>query len=245
MGELGNRMKEYEKDYRTRISRTQPVILRLDGKSFHTYTRGCEKPFDLKLMKAMDNTAIALCEEIQGAQLAFVQSDEVSILVHGYKRFTSSPWFNNYVQKMVSVSAGLASATFTIESMKVFGEIRKAIFDCRAFALPEWDVCNAFIWRQQDWTRNSVQMLARSMYSERQCFKKNNSQLQDMIHAKGKNWNDLPTSLKRGRCIVKESYEVTTPTGEASQRSRWVVDSEIPIFSENREYIEKYLEREV
>lgn len=146
---------------------------------------------------------------------------------------------------MVSVSAGIASTTLTIESQKVFGEIRPAYFDSRAFGLPEWDVCNYMLWRQQDWTRNSVQMLARSMYSDKECFKKNNAALQEMCFQKGKNWNDLPTVLKRGRCVVKESYEVTTPTGEASQRSRWVVDSEIPIFSENREYIEKYLEREV
>jgi len=239
MGALGHRMKSYEKDYRSRISRTLPVILRLDGKAFHTYTRGCKKPFDMDLIGAMNQAAIALCEQIQGAQLAFVQSDEISIFVHGYKRFTSSPWFDNSIQKMVSVSAGIASTTLTIE------EIRPAYFDSRAFGLPEWDVCNYFLWRQQDWTRNSVQMLARSMYSDKECFKKNNAALQEMCFQKGKNWNDLPTALKRGRCVVKESYEVTTPTGEASQRSRWVVDSEIPIFSENRDYIEKYLEREI
>lgn len=124
MGALGDRMKAYEKDYRSRISRTLPVILRLDGKAFHTYTRGCKKPFDMDLIGAMNQAAIALCEQIQGAQLAFVQSDEISILTHGYKRFTSSPWFNNYIQKMVSVSASIASTTLTIESQKVFGEIR-------------------------------------------------------------------------------------------------------------------------
>lgn len=240
-----DRMKQYEKAFRTVLPPRLPVILRTDGRSFHSYTKGCEKPFDLKLMKAMDDCAIALCEEIQGAELAFVQSDEISILIHSYKTFDSQAWFGNQIQKMTSICGSIASSVMTSKSVDLFGQVKLANFDARVFALPEADVCNYFIARQQDWTRNSVQMLARSMYSDKECFKKNNAALQEMCFQKGKNWNDLPTALKRGRCVVKESYEVTTPTGEASQRSRWVVDSEIPIFSEDRDYIEKYLEREV
>ena len=104
---LGDRMKNYERDSSSKLTDRLPVIMRLDGKAFHTYTRSCDKPFDNKLIDAMNQTAISLCKEIQGAQIAYVQSDEVSILIHGYKKHNSSPWFDNKVQKMVSVGAAI------------------------------------------------------------------------------------------------------------------------------------------
>jgi tRNA(His) 5'-end guanylyltransferase len=83
---LGDRMKDHEKRARVSIGKGQPVIMRIDGKAFHTYTKGCERPFDPNLINAMNECAKALCKEIQGAQMAYVQSDEISILIHGYKK---------------------------------------------------------------------------------------------------------------------------------------------------------------
>src|SRR5690606_28151994 len=116
------------------------------------------------------------------------------------KRHETQPWVNNRIQKIVSLSASVAASTMTILSEKT------AEFDARAFVLPESEVANYFLWRQQDATRNSIQMLARSLYSHKECDRKNTSQLQEMCFQKGKNWNDLPTSLKRGRCAVR--YDV-------------------------------------
>ena len=236
---LGDRIKSYEHATRTVLPNRFPVICRVDGRAFHTLTKNCEKPFDAKLMAAMDTCAITLCEEIQGAQIAYVQSDEISILIHSYKTFDSQPWFGNQVQKMTSVSAGIASSVMTEQSINVFGEFKRAVFDARVFIVPEADVNNTMLWRQKDWERNSVQMLARAHFSHKECTNKNNHELQDMLHTIGVNWNDLPTSHKRGRCIVKEIYMV-----ESASRSRWVVDNEIPIFSQDKNYIEKYLELE-
>jgi tRNA(His) guanylyltransferase len=248
-----DRMKRYEKPFRGYLPPRFPIIMRCDGRSFHTYTRSCDRPFDAKLITAMNQCAMNLCTEIQGAQLAYVQSDEISILIHPYKKHTSQGWFDNQIQKMVSISAAIASSTMTEESVKIFGEVRKAHFDSRVFVIPEDDVCNYFLARQNDWTRNSVQMMARSLFSHKECHKKNNSQLQDMIHGAGKNWNDLDIHLKRGQCIVKETYEVPAVirvpmAGEFDTgmvvRSRWTVDMKIPIFTQDREYIDKYLVRE-
>lgn len=233
---LGDRCKKYEATWNTVLPGRLPIILRLDGRSFHTVTRTCKKPFDEKLINALNKTAITLCEEIQGAQLAYCQSDEISILIHGYKRLDSQNWFDNKLQKIVSISAAIASSVMTLESAEIFGKYKTVTFDSRVMVVPESDVCNLLLWRQNDWTRNSVQMVARSLYSQKECHKKNNSQLQDMIHAKGQNWNNLPTHLKRGRCIVKNTYEVDGVT-----RYKWEVDNEIPIFSKDRNYIEKYL----
>lgn len=260
---LGDRMKVYENAFKAALPIRMPVIIRVDGKAFHTYTKPlkqAEKPFDPALEEVMNLTAIKLCEEIQGAQIAYVQSDEISILVHNYKKLNSQSWFGNELQKMVSVSAGIASATFTLNSYKIWSkpdgsfqaadldDFKPAYFDSRAFILPEPEVCNYFIWRQQDCTRNSVQSLARSLFSHKKCNNKNSSQLQDMCVSVGRNWNDEPTSFKRGRCIVKkQEYSNPVSNGDGwsyrvpSGRWNWLVDNEIPIFTQDRDYIDKLL----
>ncbi len=225
---LGDRMKAYEEASRNIFSNRIPVIIRVDGKGFHNYTRGLA-PFDPNLINAMNKTAIALCEHIQGAQIAYVQSDEISILVHGYKTLESQPWFGNQQQKMVSISASLAAVTMTVESPNVFGgKIKPALFDSRAFLVPENDVVNYFLWRQQDWLRNSKQMLARSLFSHKELHKKNSKELVEMCEKKGVKWDGLPISHQRGRCIMK---------GEKG----WSVDNDIPVFSTDRNYIESHL----
>ena len=261
---LGDRMKSYEDCYRTHLPIRMPVILRIDGKAFHSYTKGCKKPVDEGLVECMNLTAMALCKEVQGCRLAYVQSDEISLLLTNYQTVDTQSWFDNNLQKMVSISASITSVTFTENSYRIWGFhdnaegtgfegmgytspiIKPAYFDSRAFVIPKEDVVNYFLWRQQDATRNSVQMLARSLYSHKQCEDKNNSELQELIFQKGINWNDCPTTQKRGRCIVKHASEKTAlnpKTGEhiTALRNEWVVDNEIPVFSQDRDYIGKYL----
>lgn len=258
---LGDRMKSYEDSYRISLPSRMPVILRIDGKAFHTYTKSLARPVDQNLTGVMNETAQYLCKNIQGCQIAYVQSDEISLLLNNYQALDTQPWFENNIQKMVSVSAGMASAVFTALSGKIFGGISKiAVFDSRAFILPKEEVNNYFLWRQQDATRNSVQMLARTLYSHKELNNKNNSQLQELCFQKGFNWNDCPTSQKRGRCIVKKELmkmvnlrpymdkqgNMVLPSARAYKdanrvRKVWEVDNEIPIFSDDKTYIEKYV----
>lgn len=243
---LGDRMKKlYEDPFRNHLPGRMPVILRCDGCHFSTYTKDCKKPVDENLVNVMNDTAKYLCEHIQGAQIAFIQSDEISILLNSYKTIDTQSWFENNIQKMCSVAAGMASSYFSINSHKIFGEPRLAVFDCRTFVLPKEEVNNALLWRQQDTIRNSVQSLARSVFSQKECHNKNNEQLKDMLLKKGISWEDLPTSQKRGRCIVKiKTQKIVSDqkTGEfIVDRSEWIVDNEIPIFSEDKNYIEKYV----
>lgn len=250
---LGDRMKTFEDAYRTHLPIRMPVIIRVDGKAFHTYTKQCERPVDQGLVKCMDQTAIELCKQVQGCQVAYVQSDEISLLLTNYQTLDTQCWFENNIQKMVSVSAGIASATFTFNSWRIWkGKvaapiglecIKPAYFDARVWVLPKEEVVNYFLWRQQDATRNSVQMLARSLYSHKECTDKNNSELQELCFQKGSNWNDVPTAQKRGRCIVKKTVPgtaVNRKTGETVKfdRSEWTADTEIPIFSQDRSYID-------
>lgn len=228
---LGDRMKRnYENTSRTVLPMRMPTVVRLDGKAFHTWTKRFKRPFDENFMAMMDIVAVKLCTEMQGAELAYVQSDEISVFLHNYKRLDTTAWFDNSVQKIVSVAASIAGAAMTAEAA------RMAFFEARVFVLPESELGNYFIWRQQDATRNSIQMVAQALYSQTELHGKNTNELQDMIHAKGQNWNDLPVSQKRGRCIKRRYFEV-----EGVERSEWFVDEEPPIFSQDRDYIEKHL----
>ena len=243
---LGDRCKRYEESFRTILPERMPVILRLDGKAFHTYTKGCKRPFDEALSSCMNDTAIYLCKNIQNVVVAYIQSDEISILLNNYQDINTESWYGNNAIKMCSVAAGMASAYFTSISDRIFGKSKLATFDCRAFVVPKEDVNNVFLWRQQDATRNSVQMLARSLYSHKECTDKNNSELQEMCYQKGYNWNDVLVPQKRGRCIIKTQIPGTATnrkTGEVVSflRSEWVADQNIPVFSQDRSYIEKFV----
>lgn len=244
---LGNRMKGYEEASRIVLPKRMPVLMRLDGIAFHTYTKGLKRPVDQNLVDVMNETAITLCKIIQGVKLAYIQSDEISLLLNNYEELDTEPWRGNVLQKMVSDSAAEASTVFSEQSPRIFnGKYKRAKFDSRAWVHPKEDVNNYFLWRQNDATRNSIQMLARSLYSHKQLHGKNISQLQDMIFQKGTNWNDVPTTQKRGRCVIKNKSDkkgrnpksgVTTNV----DRFEWVVDNEIPIFSKDHLYIEQYL----
>lgn len=275
---LGDRMKGYENISRIYLTRRTPVIIRIDGKTFHSFTRGFAKPFDDILIKSMQDTSKYLCENIMGCKLAYTQSDEISLLLVDYEKFGTQAWFDNNLQKMVSVAASMATmafnkffmrevleekfeweAGFTPQSVMIQERHQKyidnlktainkgAMFDARAFILPKEEVNNYFIWRQQDATRNSIQMVAQSNFSHKELQGKSCNALQDMLHEqKGINWNDYPTVYKRGSCIIKV-YDVITQYDEVenicgyTERTKWIVDKEIPIFTQDRDYINKYV----
>lgn len=248
-GDLGNRMKSYEDVFRNRLPIRMPILLRLDGCHFSSYTRGCARPIDHNIVDCMNQTAQYLCAHIQGCQLAYIQSDEITLLLRNDQTFETSPWFDNNIQKMVSVSASMASVMFTSLSGKIWNGVTKpAFFDSRAFVLPKEDVMNGFEFRQQDAVRNSVQSLALSLFSHSQLNSQNVVRLKEMCASAGVVWDDLPTSQKQGRCVVKVPVEkviVNKKTNEQMviNRPEWQVDNEIPIFSKEPDYINKYLEK--
>ena len=111
--DLGTRIKEfYEKPYQTKLTRRTPVAIRIDGKAFHTFTRGFQKPFDPILMKAMQETAKYMCENIQGAKFAYIQSDEITIILVDYDTLETDCWFNYRMDKLCSISASMATMAF-------------------------------------------------------------------------------------------------------------------------------------
>ncbi len=224
---LGDRMKNnYENRCRVKLIRRMPVIIRLDSKAFHTLTRSCRKPFDGHFQTVMVHVAEVLCVHIQGAKCAYVQSDEISILLTDFDRLTTDAWFDYNIQKMVSVSAGIASTVFTY-NWKPFDSNNTdqiAIFDARVFNVPKEEVCNYFIWRQQDWTRNSLQMLARAHYSHKELIGKKSADMHDMLYQKGVNWADLDPRWKNGAFIFNLDRWWDTKTDMVFKECRDLID---------------------
>ena len=272
MSTIHTRMKHnYEEVSKYRLTRRTPVIIRLDGKAFHTFTKGLKRPYDEIFHTAMNETMLYLCENIQGCKIGYTQSDEITLLLTDFDTLTSDAWFDYEVQKMCSVSASMATLAFnqtfnklvknyTDSSlcwcemsgedkkylMSLHSKTNKAMFDSRCFNIPVEEVVNCFIWRQQDATRNAIQMLGQAHFSAEELKGKKNDQIQDMLMTqKNINFNDMPTEFKRGVCCIRKDFYPEPKVGyedcpidATSVTKSWVIDTNIPVFTQDREYIE-------
>lgn len=259
MKSLGDRMKEYENVTRQKLTRRGYTIIRIDGKAFHSYTVGLEKPFDEGFMDDMNATAAYLCQNIQGAQFAYVQSDEISILVTDFNQLETESWFDNNLQKMCSVSASMATAAFN--KARIFREwydtkldnFKFGEFDARVFQLPYPDeVVNYFLWRQQDAERNAIQSIAQYIFGHKGIFGKNTAEMTKMIENAGEEHFLEDSQKMRGRFIfntrVIESAELTGSSimqdGSLSnkfrvtgERTQWTPAAKTPKITKDRDFI--------
>lgn len=239
---LGNRMKHnYEEVSRTRLVRRMPVIIRLDGKAFHTFTKGMQKPFDPVFNKSMQQTMEYLCKNIQGCVLGYTQSDEITLVLIDYQTLQTDAWFDYEVQKMTSISAAMATLAFNsyfIENAMMSDNVElyqkkfnTALFDSRVFNVPKEEVTNCVLWRQADAERNSVSALAQSLFSHKSLHGLSRKDMVARMELeKGVIWGNLPTMFKRGTCCIKNA------------EGRWNIDTEIPRFTaEGRDYIDSLI----
>lgn len=255
---LGERMKEYEKVSRIKLMRRTPVIVHLDGRAFHTWTRGLDRPFDRNLMNIIQKTMLALCEQIQGCVLGYTQSDEITLVLVDYQRMESMAWFDNQVQKLCSVAASIATSAFEkalheeIETLDrdaqwynqnsmldketdcwkkaelLIDKQFKANFDARAFNIPIHEVVNNLIWRQQDATRNSILSVAQSLYSHKEL--------------QGIGIKELQNKILTEKNINWNNYRTDEKRGIAAikdNEGKWFIDELTPIFTEDRDYINR------
>jgi len=265
---LGDRMKDYYEDRtRIRLPRRTYTIIRIDGKAFHTYTKGLNRPFDDGLIEDMDETTAYLCKNIQGVKFGYVQSDEISLLLTDFDDLSTDAWFDGNLQKMCSIAASLATAKFNQLRMSRFckndgtdgyamaydgklmteSEIESfklATFDARVFQIPSSiEVENYFIWRQQDATRNSISSVAQSMYSPKELHGKKTDEMQEMIFQKGTNWNDFSPRKKRGGFVTK----ILMINGKPKQENQEIFIEDVvrnkwlgidcPVFTQDREFL--------
>lgn len=243
---LGDRMKRYETVFKTRLTPRTPALIRLDGKAFHTFTQAMDRPYDARFHRCMWRAAQTLCEEVEGCKLAYVQSDEITLLLNDYGTLQTQPWFDYEVQKLCSVSASTCTVSFYAAFLAEFSLERLPgrfpAFDARCWNVPKEEVANAFIWRQQDATRNSISMLAQAHFSHKELHGVSSAGMQDkLMLEKGINWNDCPIPQRRGVCVVRETYELPVEGQAPAVRHRWVTDEAIPIFTKDREYVERWV----
>lgn len=251
--DLGIRMKTYyEQVSKITLLRRMPVAIRIDGKAFHTFTRGFEKPFDTLLVNVMQQTTKKLCENIQNCVFGYTQSDEITLILVDYKDINTATWFNYEVQKLCSISASMATLYFNkffkqsvekfdinsiiqekeVDNYKLLNSYKRALntgamFDSRCFNIPKEEVCNLIYWRQLDATRNSIQMVGQANFSHKELQGLTCNKIQDkLITETDINWNNYPTYLKRGTSCLKKDSE-------------WTLDMNMPILKgEDRKYVE-------
>jgi tRNA(His) 5'-end guanylyltransferase len=265
--DLGTRMKEYyEQVPKFRLMRRTPVAMRLDGKAFHTFTKGFQKPFDEILVKSMQDTMKYLCENIQGCVFGYTQSDEITLILVDYQTLDTCAWFDYEIQKMCSIAASMATMAFNkffernverecqIGLLQEYGIETKpialceaycrsmekgAMFDCRCFNIPKEEVTNLVYWRQLDATRNSIQMVGQANFSHKELQGKSCNDIQDMLMLqKGINWNNFPTYLKRGSACLR----LPDPEMPESERLKWIIDLDMPILKgDGRKYVDSLI----
>lgn len=255
--DFGDRIKSnYEDRTRFYLPRRTYTLIRVDGKSFHSYTKKCERPYDLGLIHDMNQAAVALCENISGAQFGYVQSDEISILATDFATPATEAWFDNNLQKVVSVSASLATMAFNktrlLRTKSNFpAEFEWANFDSRAFTIADrQEVINYFIWRQLDAIRNSVSMVAREVFSHKQLDGKSTKNMKQMLQDTGHNWGDANQGFRQGRAIVKRQtikdvvfLNKRTQMEERIEgiiRNEWCIE-DAPFFVETKEFLQKII----
>lgn len=271
---LGDRMKRYEELTNYRLLSRTPVILRIDGRAFHTFTKGFKRPFDTLLSTVMCETLKHLCENTSNCVFGYTQSDEITlILLENFEQNNlSSPWFDNRIQKLCSIVSSMTTFIFNRsfskhleEEYEIFNEawnrsVQKeklfdryfaaaasgATFDCRAFNVPSiTEAINCVIWRQQDATKNSILSVGQSEFSHKELQGKKCNEIQDMLMLqKGINWNNFPVMYKRGVSCIRKLEDVETPNGK-TQRKKWVLDYNIPILTQDWDYIKNQIEGKI
>ena len=227
---LGDRMKHFESCFDYKFIRSLPMIVRLDGRAFHSWTRKtkCTKPFDFQMIKLMAETTKFLCENCNGCVFGYTQSDEISLLFLDDNSCETTAWFDKRIQKLVSLTASMASYYFNTHNPYMVKY--PAFFDSRAFIIPHEDIRSYFIWRQNDAAKNSLSMLAQSLYSHKELIGRKLEDLQELCWQKGHNWNDLSTPEKRGTAIYKFPVKKSSPHGDVI-RMKFAIDENIPVFS--------------
>ena len=255
---LGDRMKAYEGSYDVNIIGRVPVIIRLDGKGFSKWTKrlGAEKPFDEQLSNIMSKAMQKAASNIEGCMFGYTQSDEITLVLRNDQSLESMPWFGNRLQKMCSVAASIVTATFNREMLLLpdwIGAERIppiAYFDARVFAVPNiQEAINCLIWRQNDAVKNSVSCACHyevgKAVGRKTARKKmhgiNQKQQQELLFQEtGINWNDYPTKFKRGIGTYRVTREIEVD-GNSWVRSSWEIDNELPIFTQDTEFLDNIL----
>ena len=245
--ELGDRCKAMEMaEAGRKAMKGIPLLARLDGRAFHTYTRGLKRPYDEGMSKTMQETTKALVEDMHAA-VGYTQSDEITLAWFVAADTLSRYPFDGRFQKLTSVLAGLASTQFTLIAQQLLPEKNGLLphFDCRVWQVPSFaEAVEVFMWREADAVKNSITMAASAYYSHKELHGVGSKDKHQMLFEKGVNWNHYPAFFKRGVYFQRRVFERPLTTQEIEsipgphrpapgtlfKRSK-VVDIELPPIS--------------
>ena len=228
---IDDRMKFYEKNFNGNyLMPLVPAVIRLDGRAFHTFCKGLEKPFSPALIYCMKLLTTTLVREIN-AVIGYTQSDEITLVLN-QDDYRSQLYMDGKTQKINSLLAGFATMSFQ-DFIKIYlpeKVAKKPQFDCRSFSVPnKQEAINCLIWRQQDATRNSIQMVGQANFSHKELQGKSCSEIQEMLFTqKGINWNNLHPDRKRGTFIQKDCSQESPVLTKISNQSGFVFNNEKP-----------------
>ena len=247
---LGDRQKDYEKAFDYTLIRRTPIVVRVDGRSFHRVCRKLRKPYEPLLLEAMADTMFYVVSEMAGAVFAYQQSDEITFVLRNDQSLDSEPWYGNRIQKISSIASSLATLGFNKAITKLDKKldlVGDAIFDARVFALPNiGEVVNNLIWRQQDCTRNAISGAAQAILGKK--FGKKIGL--KMLHGQSAKQKvelmktecgidfeqEFPTSYRMGVGAYKVPIIIPSKDGD-STRKKWTIDWELPNFVTERDFI--------
>ena len=266
--DLAKRMKEYESVSKTKLIRRMPVIIRIDGRAFHTFTKGFKRPFDEVLIKSMQDTMKYLCENIQNCILGYHQSDEITLLLVDYKELNTSPWFDNEVQKICSITASMTTMAFN----KFFQRnVEENILEYKCSLTPQ---CVEMQQKAEKYHRILREAASKGAMFDARCFNipkddvtnnfywrqldatRNSIQMVGQAHfshreLQNKNCNEIQDMLFTQKGINWNDFATPLKRGSCciketykhdddTLRTRWIIDKEIPVFKgEERDYIDK------
>lgn len=260
--DLGKRMKEfYEQVPKTRLVRRTPVAIRIDGKAFHTFTKGFQKPFDRILMHTMQQTMEYLCKNIQGCVFGYTQSDEITLILVDYQSLTTAAWFDYEVQKLCSVSASMATMVFN----NFFSQnLQREILEHKVGFVPQSMDEQKEITKYHDTLRRAKE---RGALFDARCFNIPKEEVTNLVywrqldatrnsiqmvgHANfsdrelhGKSCNDIQDMLIAQRNINWNELPTHCKRGTACiyDEGKWIIDMDMPILKgEGRQYLDRYI----
>ena len=259
---LRDRMKQYETVTKNWLTLRTPKVIRLDMKGAAAFCKGFEQPFDDLFSRCMMKTAQELCANIPGAVFAYTQSDKISVVLNDVnEEDKTDSWCDGCVNKMVALSAGMATLAFNkayaeevsklhdVELDAIYGPKQwTAQFDSRTFCLPDvWEVRNYILWCQQEAGANSVQLAGAAEFGTKAIEGKNTEAIKKMLEEKGKKWEDYPERFRRG-CLIGpakiKSTALDLKEGEVKEviRKSWEAVG-TPDFAANSDILQKFFER--
>lgn len=245
--QLGSRMKGYESRNQYYLQKRIPVVIRVDGRAFHTFTKHLNRPFDNIFMNSMIQTMETMAGDIQNCIFAYQQSDEITFILKDYAQLNTAAWFEYRTDKLCSISASMATFYFN----KFFRENAErmiwtnpndeystiltrainspAMFDARCFNIPREEVVNLIYWRQLDAVRNSIQACGQAHFSHKQLMNKSCKDIKEMLEEIDCSWEKLPIFKQRGTCCTRDDRQ-------------WVTNYSMPLLvKEGREYLEELI----